>query len=342
MPYLPLAFAHLLMGVHYGLVLSCLACFLIMFIKDLPERKHYKTAWFLMAYALHGLGIILTLLQYAGFVRGYSITEWLQAIDLPVTFYTQILLMIGMVLEVPIVIYIAYQDFNGLLRHNQRQAKRLSQLREENVKALVIGVESERRRLATDLHDGLSVNLAAIKLKANLMEIQAPTEQKTHWQEIMKDVETVYDELRHIVHNLPPQSLFRVGLQGALEEIIQRTKRLQPHLTIIYQYHLPLQRPKPEAEAHLYRIVLELLNNVLKHAAADELSIQLTAFAKEQVLITVEDNGCGFNVSALQEAGMGLANIRQRAHLLGGDLVVDSRPQKGTTMVVTLAYAKIF
>ncbi len=341
-PYVPLRFAHFLSRAHYSLYLLGSIMFLLLFVRDLTVRRHYAAAWFLLAFSLHSLGILGTLLQTFGLIPGYSAAEWLLALNWPVTFYTQLTLMIGMVLEIPIVIFIAYKTFNTLVRDNTRQLRKLAQLREKNMQSLVVGMETERRRLAQDLHDGLSVNLAAIKMKANLMEMQAPETERSRWQEIMRDVEGVYGELRHIVHNLPPRSLFKMGLQQALEEVIKRTRLLQPQLQLHYQYHLPATRPLPEAEAHIFRMVLELMNNALKHAEASELTIQLTAYDQQQVLLTVEDNGNGFRPGRRKDKGMGLTNIQQRVNLLNGKLHVDSHPGQGTTVIAELPYRAVF
>ena len=333
LPWMPLGMAHSVSVIQYILFLLSSTAFIVLFLRTL--RTRHQSGWFLLGFSIHGAGIVITILQYMKLLPNYSAASSLFEAGWPVTFSTQTTLMAGMVLEIPIVLYIAFRRFQYLDDQNQRQAERLSQLRQKSMNDLLLGIESERRRLAQDLHDGLSVNLAAIKMKANLMEVRSQGEQRKAWREIMDDLEGAYEELRRISHNLPPKSLYRIGLGGALEEIVQRSRTIRPEMEIQYFNNIPLAGLSKQTEMHIYRIVLELINNALKHSEASVLSIQLMSH-DGQAVITAEDNGKGFEPEKTSGDGIGLQNIRSRAELLGGTLAIESRAGKGAVFMITL------
>ncbi|MBK6904610.1 MAG: hypothetical protein IPH04_17860 [Saprospirales bacterium] len=329
---LPLPLVHGLSVAQYLIYLVCSISFVTLFIRTMRLRN--QSGWFLLGFSLHGAGIFLTILQYLRLLPKFSASAWFYEIGWPVTFSTQTTLMAGMILEIPVMLYIAFSRFKYLERQNSRQAIRLAELREKSMNDLLMGIESERRRLAQDLHDGLSVNLAAIKMKANLMEVKSQGADQKAWREIMEDLETAYEELRRISHNLPPKSLFKIGLGGALDEIVQRARTLRPEMKIHYYHNLPLLRLSKQAEVHLYRIILELLNNALKHSEASSLSIQIMEH-DDQIVLTMEDNGKGYNPEKPGGDGIGLSNIKSRVAVLGGTLSIDSRPGKGAVHIIT-------
>lgn len=337
LPFFPLPWAHGLEVAHYFVFLVTSTAFVILFLRNFTSRRRYFSGWFLLAFSLHGAGIVLTVLQFLSQVPEYSAAYWFYEHRLILTLNTPVFLMLGMVLEIPVVLFIGIKRFKYLVDLNVRQAARLAKLRTENANALLLGIETERRRLAQDLHDGLSVSLAAIKMKANLMEVHAAGKDQSAWREIMQDLERVYEELRRVARNLVPKALYQAGLHQALEEIIHRTRLLRPEINIQYYYNLSRLALNQQAEMHLYRMVQELINNVLQHAEATALTIQLTKH-EAQIILMVEDNGKGMDINTLQkkESGIGLSNIRNRAELLGGTAHFDSQLGRGTTVVVEL------
>lgn len=338
-PALPLPWVHNLSIFQYGVYLICSVSFVLLFIRTIPMR--HQSGWFLLGFSLHGAGIFITILQYLKLLPNFSASAWFFEAGWPVTFFTQTTMMAGMILEIPVMLFIAFRRFQFLEKQNNKQAERLAKLRQQSMDDLLLGIESERRRLAQDLHDGLSVNLAAIKMKANLMEVRSQGDDKKAWREIMQDLENAYEELRRISHDLPPKSLFRTGLGGALEEAIQRVRTLRPEMDIQYFNNLPLLQLSKQAEINLYRIALELINNTLKHAEATSMSLQFI-YHDNQAVVTLEDNGKGFNPGKLDGDGIGLKNIRNRVGVLGGTLDIDSQPGRGAVFVITLPSESLF
>lgn len=340
-PVLPLRFVHILSILMYVVFLVCSTAFVALFLYTLSRKSKLWSVWLLLGFSLHGVGIVVTLLQYMRLLPQYSLAGALYEAGFPLTFHTQILMMAGMTLEIPVVLYTAFARFKYVMKQNQTQAVKLAELRRKSMNDLLLGIESERRRLSQDLHDGLGVSLAAMKMKANLMEMRAVGEDKNAWRELMYDLETTYEELRRISHNLPPKSLFRAGMHSALEEVLQRTRTLRPELSIDYFNNLPLNRLSQQAEINLFRITLELLNNALKHSEASRLSVQWLTHEKE-IVLTVEDNGKGFQTGKTTGDGIGLANVRNRVEVLGGQMSTDSQPGHGATIVIRVPNEAVF
>jgi signal transduction histidine kinase len=206
---------------------------------------------------------------------------------------------------------------------------------------LIESQESERKRIAAELHDSLGQNLLIIKNRA-LMGDKVSTEHqeaREQFAEINASASQAIDEVRTIAYNLRPYHLDRLGLTATLEDMIERVSAasgIQVHASIA-----PLDDLfSKEAEISLYRIVQETLNNIVKHAQATVAEVEITRSA-HSVSLTVHDNGRGFNPRAAKvldssRHGFGLTGIAERVRMLGGSQEIDSAPGQGTTVMIRL------
>lgn len=215
-----------------------------------------------------------------------------------------------------------------LYRYRKNKAQQARQM--AVAQALLYGEERERNRLARDLHDGLGGTLASISIR--LAEIADTPDGAL--SPINKQVNFAVNELRRIAHNLTPEALFRLGLQAALQDLCEThtTSRTVVTLqTMAIPADLPLQ-----VQLMVYRIVQELLANITKHAAADEVLIQCGQLG-ETFYITVEDNGKGFSPADTSAgSGIGIQNIRHRVAFLKGKMDIQSSPGKGAVINIEL------
>lgn len=206
------------------------------------------------------------------------------------------------------------------------EATRLRLRQQQEVLAAIVDTqETERKRIAEALHNGLGQLLYATKLSLEGRAGWAATA-----PEPLRLLEEAIKATRTISFELTPGILQDFGLCIALEEL---TKRIAPaglpvrlHLTGLDQ------RLRPPVEITVYRVVQELLNNVLKHAAATEVIVHV-AREHGRVEVSVEDNGQGFELAALATrplTGIGLTGVRNRVALLGGALAITSRLGRGT------------
>jgi len=201
----------------------------------------------------------------------------------------------------------------------------------ENValRSLMAGEEQERSRIAKELHDGLGGILAAAKMHAS---------KASNAEKVTELLDTASKESRRISHNLLPESLILKGLDQALKDFI---KSINDSGLLKAEYEsIQLQNNLPQSlQLSVYRIIQELVNNIIKHAGASEALIQLQQQGNQKLLITVEDNGKGFAHETASN-GIGLENIKSRLSLLKGKLDIDSQEKKGTSVYIELELNK--
>lgn len=223
----------------------------------------------------------------------------------------------------------------------QLQQQQIIQLKQEQqlsvADAVLQSQENERSRLARDLHDGLGGMLSGIKQSLNVMkgnQVLTETAARALGQ-VIDDLDRSIGELRHIARNMMPEALVRFGLRDALHDYCDHL-RLSNSLPVHFQAYGLDDRLPQQTEVILFRVAQELLNNIIKHADATQILVQLME-GEGQVNLTIEDNGKGFDAEALKTApGVGWLNIRSRIEYLNGVLDLKSAPGKGTSVHVSV------
>jgi signal transduction histidine kinase len=199
---------------------------------------------------------------------------------------------------------------------------------------MVNGQEAERTRIAKDLHDGLGGLFSTVKMYFSTLEHE---QQQLKENELFKKSYTMVDnaatEVRRIAHNMMPEVLLKLGLPNALQDLcnnISASRLIQVSL----QINGMEKRLNASTEIMLYRIVQELLNNIVKHAQATEAIVQFIQ-SGNRLSVTVEDNGKGFNTldTDLQKKA-GLENIKSRVDYLNGSISFESTKDLGTTIMM--------
>lgn len=250
----------------------------------------------------------------------------------------QLLLLGGIILLSIILLFLVYR-FRQKKQQAEQQLRSLQQQQRIAVaSALLNGEERERQRLARDLHDGLGGMLAGVKIHLSELAFSSPQEQETPaLQKIIRQLDSSVRELRHIAHNLMPESLVRSGLEVALNDLCESSGN-ESTKVVLQMMNIATDIPKP-TQLLLYRIVQELLSNVLKHARASEVFVQCSQ-SEDIFYITVEDDGAGFDQELVNHRkGIGLDNIRHRVDFLKGRLEIDSNPGKGTIVNIEINVA---
>lgn len=225
-----------------------------------------------------------------------------------------------------------YQQKKSLYRQELDALQKEQEL--QRLKAMMAGEEQERTRIAKNLHDGVSGMLSAIKLYFTSLSRNTPSleleEPFIKARSLLDDTAT---EVRAIAHNLMPDILLRDGLVAALQQFCDHIES-SGLVTIDYQViNMEERLPQPLALA-LYRIMQELLNNILKHAEATEIIVQI-ARQGQRIECTVEDNGKGFTLSEEQQ-GTGLEAIKHRIEHLEGNLDIDTKKGQGTSIHISI------
>ena len=229
------------------------------------------------------------------------------------------------------------------LRHRQQLARQQDELQQQRIRELekdkqliavdsmLKGQEEERSRLAKDLHDGLGGLLSGVKFSLSNMKdnLIITPDNMAVFERSLNMLDTSIKELRRVAHNMMPEMLTKFGLDEAMKEYCN-TVNATKLLAVKYQSIGMDTRLDKATEIFIYRIVQELLNNILKHAVASEAFIQLIRDG-DRLNIVVEDNGKGFDTAILENSkGAGWANIRSRVEYLKGRVDVHSEPGKGT------------
>lgn len=196
--------------------------------------------------------------------------------------------------------------------------------------------ESERKRIATELHDGLGQNLIVIKNRSQLAirKSDDPERVLKELTDISESAILALEEVREIIGDLRPQLLDRLGLSKAL---IAMCKKVSSIIKIDYEIDSIGGLFSENEEINIYRIVQESLNNIIKHSAAKNATVSITR-GDSQVLILIQDDGKGFDAEKVKTngVGLGLVGLKERVDLLNGELKIDSKIGEGTTVQVTL------
>lgn len=225
----------------------------------------------------------------------------------------------------------------------KRAEETLQQMKAQKARAAAIleTQEEERRRMARELHDGLGQMLAAVKLNLEILEddLKFPSEDdRRRFGDVKSMLATIMMETRRMSHDLMPSVLYDFGLSPALHILADQLASTSPVRVQVYVHGIP-ERLEPSLEVGLYRIVQEALSNIVKHAQATEATVQLIR-DDGRIVLTIEDNGCGFDLPGLDEVhhagGIGITNMRERAERMGGLFSIESHPGDGTEIVVTI------
>jgi signal transduction histidine kinase len=224
-------------------------------------------------------------------------------------------------------------------RQQTQQAQTNDELQRLSAK-LITAQEEERRSIARELHDEVGQVLTAIKVE--LAVAQRALEANGSAPQLLQDARSITEgalaTVRDLSHLLHPALLDDLGLPSAIEWYLRGFGARHEIRTELLHDRMD-ERFTPEIEASAYRIVQEALTNVAKHARATACRVYLQRLP-HTILITVEDNGVGFDPSASgvpgARAGIGLVGIRERAAQLRGTVRLESAPSKGTRLTVEL------
>ena len=230
----------------------------------------------------------------------------------------------------------------GLLVHRARRRQAESEARaslariRELGRRLLTAQETERTRIARELHDDINQRLAVLKLDLHQLSgiVQGPA--GTLAAEVMEYTDEIGKSVRNLSHQLYPAKLRLVGLVTALEGLVGEFSHHGPTVTVTHE-NVPPSLP-PDLALCVFRIVQEALQNALKHSQAASISVHVSG-SPHRIAVTVVDDGVGFIVDAVGNPGLGLISMGERVEAMGGTFNVVSSPQRGTSVNVSLPIA---
>lgn len=234
---------------------------------------------------------------------------------------------------------------NLALQEEIDQRKRAEEDRIRLLRRVAVVQEEERRRIAREMHDQLGQQLSALTLKLAVLKVDCgeQAELRIQIESLQTIAKQIDEDVDFLVWELRPTALDDLGLGAALSQYVRNWSKhfgvsAELHTSGIEKDRLPI-----EIEMVLYRIAQEALNNVAKHARAQQVDILLEC-RSGQVSLIVEDNGVGFEEEQTLGASdqrMGLIGMRERVTLAGGTLVVESNPGSGTTIAARIPAHKL-
>ncbi len=247
---------------------------------------------------------------------------------------TFIFSLIGLVVLIVALAY--FISSRNKIKAKARMDAEIASQKDLRSKAVIEAEEKERRRIAQDLHDGVGQILSAAKLNLSGLESKIKLENDEQTLLLKNALDLVNDsvkEVRAVSHNMMPNTLIKLGLASAVREFITKIGSV-PNLKIDLQIVGLDDRLDNTVETVLYRVIQEVVSNIIKHANANQISMQLIKHDGE-LTVMIEDNGVGFDKKKIDSfEGIGLKNIISRVEFLNGNVDFDSTPGQGTTVVI--------
>jgi signal transduction histidine kinase/ligand-binding sensor domain-containing protein len=236
---------------------------------------------------------------------------------------------IAYALAIILSLYVIYR--NRIERLEKKQALQLQ--------TVIATQEEERKRISRDLHDDVGTKLSALKLFLSSLKVNVDKKEYGKAEVLASNSDQLINEtikdVREMLLNLSPGILEEFGFTTAIEGLVAKINQAG---TIYFELSVFGFNGilKKEYELSLYRITQELINNVLKHSGAKNVSLQI-GYRDEKFIIMVEDDGRGFNLDK-HKNGYGLKNLDARTKLLNGTMNIDSKLGKGTCVSIEVPY----
>jgi two-component system, NarL family, sensor kinase len=233
-----------------------------------------------------------------------------------------------------VLVYLMYK--RSKYREKLAHAKETEELQRQRFKAVMEAEENERSRVAKDLHDGIGQLLSVAKLTLSAIEVNGDQEPAKLLNNSMQIIDQAAKEVRSISHNMMPAALLEIGLDAALRDLfakINESKLLRVNLDARgFENRLP-----SSVEIAVYRVIQEVINNMIKHSKADTIDVKLVR-ANDAVNLYIADNGVGFEKDLIAKSkGIGWKNILSRISMLNGQIEVDTQPGSGTNVNIQFA-----
>lgn len=231
----------------------------------------------------------------------------------------------------------AEQNMN--VKNRAEIEKKINQQKFRSV-LILEGQEEERKRLAMDIHDGIGQMLTSLKFQIESIDLSDNQKASAKIKELELLIKDVIREVRKVTFNLKPTVLGDFGLQAALNVFVQEIGKLTD-IKLTYKTSGEIDRLPQKIENNIFRIIQEAINNAIKYSQADEITVELSQ-TNDELKVMVSDNGKGFDTTLVDarnmniESGRGFFNMYERTEYVNGQLVIDTQPEKGTTVMLKI------
>lgn len=213
-----------------------------------------------------------------------------------------------------------------VIRAFEAMVERLADERRQTSRAVLAGQESERARVARELHDEIGQSLIALALQAERAAASADPADRSEFEDIAAKIHFNLDELRRIAHELRPEALDDLGLVNALIALCGSVAA-QASLVVERDLASPLPQLSEEQELVVYRVAQEALSNTARHSGADRARVELRTQGADELVLRISDDGRG--IPAGRSGDVGIKGMHERAMLAGARLTLKSPGPEG-------------
>lgn len=210
--------------------------------------------------------------------------------------------------------------------YNVRKSRKIKSVFSQK---LIEQIDEERSRISKDLHDDIGQSLAVVKSKLNLFA----TGKITQLDGVDAEIGDILEQTRVLSHQLHPTALEKIGLERALNSIIEKTQAATDMLCN-FDFELEGKEVDLETSSQIYRIIQECISNTIKHAQASALKVSVER-KNDELIVQYRDNGIGISDSQ-NKLGLGLLTIQERTAIIGGRLELKTGTNKGISLTITI------
>ena len=221
-------------------------------------------------------------------------------------------------------------------RHSEEElGKTREQLRDVSFK-LLLAEETERKRIAQEIHDGIGQHWSTVKLRVERILTQIGKEIATPLEDILPIIKVGIEETRRIQMNLRPALLDDLGILATLNWFCREFQKAHPAIRIETKIQIQEDEIPNSVKTVIYRVAQEALNNISKHSKANLINLTFQK-TEDTINFIIRDHGQGFDLDEAfslknSERGLGLAGMKERTHLSGGSFSIESAKGVGTTI----------
>jgi signal transduction histidine kinase len=214
----------------------------------------------------------------------------------------------------------------------RKKNKALSQKNKEIILARLKGQNTERKRMAGELHDNLNTKIAAVRWQLEAFQETTSPDRKEFISKLILQLNDVYEDVRLISHNLMPETVETIGLIQAINDLVTKLNE-SDRVNFNLVTDLQMDENFNALSYPVYNIIFEMINNVLKHSEATNAWISISRNQLGDLKLSVSDDGKGFDVDQMKN-GYGIKSITSRIENLNGQWSIESTPGNGTKIYV--------
>lgn len=214
-----------------------------------------------------------------------------------------------------------------------------AKLKEDFTIKIIEATEEERKRISREIHDGPAQMLANVLLRTDLINrtfnesgVQKALEEIVSLKGMIRDA---LHEVRRIIYDLRPMALDDLGIVPTLKKYLHSVEEYNPTTEIHFNSLGEAVRLQTNYEVAIFRLVQECINNAIKHGKSTEIIVTFI-WKKDHVVMSIKDNGSGFDPKQSKRGSFGLMGMRERVELLNGKMEIQSAPEQGTAILVTI------